>query len=116
MNFIDRTFQPRIDLAREADFAMGPLKVRPSRREIEGGGDRKVLQRRVMQVLVALAHPSAEVVSQDELISRCWGGLAVGEDAVGRCIGQLRRLAAQWPWWSMYRAVAGRAVGFASSA
>jgi tetratricopeptide (TPR) repeat protein len=49
-----------------------------------------------MQVLVALSHPSAEVVSQDELISRCWGGLAVGEDAVGRCIGQLRRIAAQW--------------------
>jgi DNA-binding winged helix-turn-helix (wHTH) protein/tetratricopeptide (TPR) repeat protein len=97
MNFLDRTFLPRIDLAREADFAVGSLRVRPSRREIEAGGIRLELQRRVMQVLVALAHPSAEVVSQDELISRCWGGLAVGEDAVGRCIGQLRRIAQQWP-------------------
>ncbi len=97
MNFIDRTFLPRIDLAREADFAVGALRVRPSRREVEADGVCHVLQRRVMQVLVALAHPSAEVVSQDELISRCWGGLAVGEDAVGRCIGQLRRVAAGWP-------------------
>ena len=96
MNYIDRSFLPRIDLAREADFAIGALTVRPSRREIEAGGVSQVLQRRVMQVLVALAHPSAEVVSQDELISRCWGGLAVGEDAVGRCIGQLRRVAAGW--------------------
>src|SRR6185312_10092561 len=84
MNYLDRTFLPRIDLAREADFAVGALQVRPSRCEVEAGGVRLVLQRRVMQVLVALAHPSAEVVSQDELISRCWGGLAVGEDAVGR--------------------------------
>src|SRR6185312_10265048 len=97
MNYLDRTFLPRIDLAREADFAVGAMRVRPSRREIEAGGIALVLQRRVMQVLVALAHPSAEVVSQDELISRCWGGLAVGEDAVGRCIGQLRRVAGQWP-------------------
>src|SRR5215469_5794557 len=96
MNFIDRTFLPRIDLAREADFAVGALRVRPSRCEIEADGVSLVLQRRVMQVLVALAHPSAEAVSQDELISRCWGGLTVGEAAVARCISQLRRMAAHW--------------------
>jgi DNA-binding winged helix-turn-helix (wHTH) protein/TolB-like protein len=86
----------RIDLAAEDDFALGFLAVRPSRREVEGAGVRHVLQRRVMQVLVALARPTAEVVSHDELIRRCWGGLAVTEDAVSRCIGQLRRLAGQW--------------------
>jgi DNA-binding winged helix-turn-helix (wHTH) protein/TolB-like protein len=87
----------RIDLAREPDFALGDLRVRPSRREIAGGGARHELQPRVMQVLVALARSPNEVVSQQELISRCWGGLAVGEDAIGRCIGQLRRLTATWP-------------------
>ena len=97
MNFVDRTFLPRIDLAREADFAVGPMQVRPSRREVEADGVTRVLQRRVMQVLVALAHPSGEVVSQDELISRCWGGLTVGEAAVARGISQLRRAAAGWP-------------------
>jgi DNA-binding winged helix-turn-helix (wHTH) protein/TolB-like protein len=87
----------RIELAQEADFTLGALRVRPSRREVVAGGTRHILQRRVMQVLVALARPTAEVVSHEELIRRCWGGLAVGEDAIGRCIGQLRRFAQQWP-------------------
>jgi len=30
MNYLDRTVLPRIDLAREADFAIGGLTVRPS--------------------------------------------------------------------------------------
>lgn len=87
----------RIDLAREADFVLGPLRVRPSRCEVEADGVRRVLQRKVMQVLVALAHSTSEVVSQRELVVRCWGGLSVSDDAIGRCIGQLRRLAEQWP-------------------
>ena len=86
----------RVDLAREADFALGPLVVRPSRCEIEAGGARRLVQRRVMQVLVALAHSTSQVVSQRELIQRCWGGLSVSDDAIGRCIGQLRRLAGAW--------------------
>ncbi len=49
-----------------------------------------------MQVLVALAHSSASVVSHDELNQRCWGGLSVSEDSISRCIGQLRRLAQRW--------------------
>jgi DNA-binding winged helix-turn-helix (wHTH) protein len=99
MNVLDRTLPwlPRIDLSREPEFSLGELRVRPSRREVEAGELRLALQPRVMQVLVALAHPSSDVVSQDELISRCWGGLTVGEDAVARCISQLRRAAASWP-------------------
>ncbi len=46
-----------------------------------------------MQVLVALAHPASEVVSNDELIRRCWDGLSISDDAIRRCIAQLRRLA-----------------------
>ena len=80
MNIIDRTLPwlPRIDLAREPDFSVGPLRVHPSSREVTLDADRLVLQRRVMQVLVALARPAAEVVSHEELIRRCWGGLSVG--------------------------------------
>ena len=84
----------RIDLAREADIRLGALLIRPSRREIESAGVRHLLQRRVMQVLVALARSPNAVVSHHELILRCWGGLSVSDDAIGRCIGQLRRVAA----------------------
>ena len=87
----------RVDLAREEDFTLGALSVKPSRREVEAAGERRAVERRVMQVLVALAHPTWEVVSRQELIDRCWCGLAVSEDAVQRCIAALRRLAAAWP-------------------
>jgi len=86
----------RIDLSQEPAFPLGALRVRPSRREVEGQGGHHILQPRIMQVLVALAHPTAEVVSHEELIQRCWSGLAVGEDAVRRCIAELRRLASTW--------------------
>ena len=85
----------RIDLAREADFALGPARVSPSAREIVIAGERQVLQPRVMQVLVALARRRGEVVSRDQLVMSCWGGLSVSEDAIQRSIAQLRRLAEQ---------------------
>jgi Tol biopolymer transport system component/DNA-binding winged helix-turn-helix (wHTH) protein len=82
-----------IALAREADFRLGAVRVRPSTREVAFGGRREVLEPRVMQVLVALARRCGQVVSRDDLVDLCWGGRIVGEDAINRCIGQLRKLA-----------------------
>ncbi|HVT26167.1 MAG TPA: winged helix-turn-helix domain-containing protein [Rhizomicrobium sp.] len=82
-----------IDLAREADFLLGRLQVRPSLREIRLGGRAETLEPRVMQVLVLLAHADGAVVSRDQLIERCWGGRIVGEDAINRCIAKVRRVA-----------------------
>ena len=86
-----------IDLAQEADFDLGPLRVRPARCEVEWNGDFQTLQRRVMQVLVVLAKGRGAVVSQNDLVIRCWRGLAVSDDAIYRCISQLRKLAAGYP-------------------
>ena len=80
-------------LAREPDFRLGGLLIRPSLREASAGSRRHMLEPRVMQVLVALARMDGQVVSRDELIEACWGGRIVGEDAINRCIGRLRRLA-----------------------
>lgn len=83
-----------IDLAREADFAAGGLRIRPSAREVDSDAASKAtLEPRVMQVLVALARQPGSVVSRDELIARCWAGRVVGDDAIHRCIARLRRLA-----------------------
>ena len=83
-----------VDLAREPPFRLAEVDVRPATREVLGGdGRRHVLEPRVMQVLVALARRPGEVVSRDELIQLCWAGRVVGEDAINRCIGALRRLA-----------------------
>ena len=45
-----------------------------------------------MQVLVVLAEARGKVVSRDDLIARCWGGRVVGDDAINRVIGKIRRL------------------------
>src|SRR5215468_1985879 len=81
-----------IDLAQEPDFALGASKVSPSTREVLRGSERELLEPRLMQVLVALFQANGRVVSRDELIARCWEGRIVGEDAINRAIGRLRRL------------------------
>jgi DNA-binding winged helix-turn-helix (wHTH) protein len=86
-----------VRLAHEADFRLGQLLVRPSLREASGAGCRVILEPRVMQVLVALARAKGSVVARDELVDACWGGRVVGEDAISRPIGRLRRLARTFP-------------------
>jgi DNA-binding winged helix-turn-helix (wHTH) protein/TolB-like protein len=93
----DATSVHSIDLAQEADFSLGLLRVRPARCEVEWNGVSQTLQRRVMQVLVVLAQARGSVVSQNELVIRCWRGLAVSDDAIVRCISKLRKLAAGCP-------------------
>jgi DNA-binding winged helix-turn-helix (wHTH) protein len=82
----------QIVLAQEPEFALGHLRISPSKREVIAGEHRELLQPRIMQVLVALARRRGEVVSRDELIQSCWGGYAVSDDAIHRCIARLRRL------------------------
>ena len=84
-----------IDLAQEEDFDLGSLRVRPARCEVEVNGISQTLQRRVMQVLVALAEARGSVVSHNDLVIRCWRGLSVSDDAIVRCISMLRKLAAE---------------------
>ena len=79
-------------LAREGEFTLGALQVCPAKRLVIAGDRREVLQPRIMQVLVLLARRRGEVVSHDELIAACWGGCAVSDDAIHRCIARLRRL------------------------
>jgi DNA-binding winged helix-turn-helix (wHTH) protein len=83
---------PRIGLAHEPDFALGTLRVSPSSREVVRGDWTDGLEPRVMQVLVALHQADGGVVSRDDLIARCWDGRVVGDDAINRAIGRLRKL------------------------
>ena len=55
-------------------------------------GREEFLEPRVMQVLVALLRAEGRIVSRDELLSTCWPGVLVGEDALNRVMGRLRRL------------------------
>jgi DNA-binding winged helix-turn-helix (wHTH) protein/TolB-like protein len=93
----DVTSMHGIDLAQEPDFDLGLLRVRPATCEVDWNGVSQILQRRVMQVLVALAQARGSVVSQNDLVIRCWRGLSVSDDAIYRCISKLRKLAADYP-------------------
>lgn len=81
-----------MQLAHQAAFSLGALEVRPSTREVVTPDGREVLQPRVMQVLVALAAARGAVVSRDDLITACWDGRVVGEDAITLVMMKLRRL------------------------
>lgn len=82
-----------IDLAETPDFDLGGLRVRPAHREVRIDGERREIEPRVMQVLVALASARPGMVSRDRLIETCWDGRIVGDDAINRCIVALRHLA-----------------------
>lgn len=87
---------PRIDLADEADFELGAMTIKPGERAVIMSGDRRDLQPRVMQVLVALAKTRPAVVSRDRLVELCWNGRVVGDDALNRCVLALRHLAEEF--------------------
>jgi DNA-binding winged helix-turn-helix (wHTH) protein/TolB-like protein len=82
-----------VELADEPDFHLGALCVRPSRREIEHGGQAEKLEPRVMQALVVLAANRDRVVSRDQLVETCWDRRIVGDDAINRCMAKVRRVA-----------------------
>jgi TolB-like protein len=80
-------------LAYAAPISIGRLRVEPALRLVScADGRDAILQPRIMQVLVALARAKGAIVSRDDLLSACWPGMTVGEDALNRAIGQLRRL------------------------
>lgn len=80
-----------MELAREPNFRLGGMEVRPSTREIVHESGRDVLEPRVMAVLVVLAHAKGEVVTRDDLTNACWDGRVVSDDAINRVISRIRR-------------------------
>jgi DNA-binding winged helix-turn-helix (wHTH) protein/TolB-like protein/Tfp pilus assembly protein PilF len=72
-------------------FQMGPWFVLPERGLLRLDDDETHLEPLVMDVLVALAACQGDVLSNDQLIDAAWGGRAVTDDVIVRCIAVLRR-------------------------
>lgn len=81
------------ELPRRGRFRLSRTLVDPATRLVKGPGGETAIEPRVMQVLLALAEARGEVVTRATLISRCWGGQIVGDDAINRAVGEVRRLA-----------------------
>ena len=82
-----------IQLGRTAPFNLGALSIEPATRQVMRGARRETVEPRVMQVLVALARADGAVVSRDDLVATCWGGVVVGDNAIHRTISRLREVA-----------------------
>ena len=84
----------RVILAHEPPFRIGDLAVDPPTRQIERGELRESLEPRVMQVLVVLFRARGRIVPRDDLMTQCWDGRVVGDDAINRVISRIRQVAA----------------------
>ncbi len=85
---------PQLPLAKRPDFDLGGTRVFPSRLLLEGPAATVPLERRVMEVLLTFVDVDGVVLGRDDLLKRCWPGVVVGDDAVHRAIGGLRKAAA----------------------
>jgi DNA-binding winged helix-turn-helix (wHTH) protein/tetratricopeptide (TPR) repeat protein len=84
----------RVELAHVAPLTLGPILVEPGRlRLAHADGREEFLQPRAMQVLVALIRAEGAILTRDDLTRQCWGGQVVGDDAINRVLGLLRRTA-----------------------
>jgi TolB-like protein/DNA-binding winged helix-turn-helix (wHTH) protein/tetratricopeptide (TPR) repeat protein len=81
--------------ALELGFQLGELSIEPRTGEVTGPGGCEKLDPRVMGVFVMLAQHAGQVVSRDDLHARLWPGISVTDDALSRCIYELRRQLSQ---------------------
>ena len=76
--------------ALEQGFRLEELRVEPHAGEVSGPGGREKLDLKVMAVLVQMARHAGEVVSREELDAALWPGVVVTDDALTRCLYELR--------------------------
>lgn len=83
---------PPVDLSTTPDFRIGKLTVRPSLLTMKSGGEEQVIQRLLMQVLVALVQAEGEVVSRQEFSARCWNNVGVSVGSLNRAASEVRKI------------------------
>ncbi len=72
-------------------WKVGEWTVRPSLRRIERAGVSRVIEPKVMDLLVLLASKPGEVIAHDEILGALWPGVVVGDDTLARSVSKLRR-------------------------
>ena len=73
------------------DFGLGPWLVQPELNALVRDGEARHVTPKSMDVLVCLARREGRVVSKDEIHQEVWPGTFVTDDALTRCVAELRR-------------------------
>ncbi len=83
------------DLTLRPNFQLGPMRVSPQRRLVEGPAGEVYVQPLIMHVLLMLLDARGQVVTRNELFDQVWGGVAVGDDSLNQAIAKVRRIGEQ---------------------
>ena len=83
--------QPKAETPPPPGFRIGAFQVNPQEGEVTGPGGVQRLDPKVMGVLVMLAERAGHVVPREELLGRLWPDVVVSDDALTRCLYELRR-------------------------
>lgn len=75
----------------EGVFHFGEWQISPLTNSILNGVERRHVEPRAMDVLVALCRHPQQVVSSEDLLAQCWGSAESGDNPVHKTITQLRR-------------------------
>ncbi len=73
-------------------FQLGEWSVDPEGGSFQQGEHIQRVEPKVMDVLVRLAQSDGEVVSREDLLEAVWANVVVSEEALTRCISELRTL------------------------
>jgi Tol biopolymer transport system component/DNA-binding winged helix-turn-helix (wHTH) protein len=92
---MDETQGPIEDAAHSRVFRLAELTIDSIAGEIHGPAGGAQLDPKVMDVLVALVRRAGKVVLREDLLREVWNGTVVTDDALSRCIYQLRRQLAE---------------------
>lgn len=73
------------------EMRLGALYIDLSSGRVEGPGGRQQLDPKVAGVLAMLAEHAGSVVGREDLLTRLWPNVVVTDDALSRCLYDLRR-------------------------
>lgn len=74
------------------DLRVGSSLVQPARNRVVRDGCEYHVTPKTMDVLLCLVHHEGQPVSKDELVRQVWAGTFVSDDALVRCVGELRKV------------------------
>ena len=76
----------------EEVFHFGDWQISPRTNSVLNGVERRQMEPRAMDVLLALCRNPQAVVSSEVLLEQCWGSSVYGDNPVHKTITQLRRV------------------------